>query len=340
MADFDIAKPVDALKIGDIPQWFRDVQIVLKDLIQREHATVAGTLAAITGAEHKSGSAKAYVQDAAPTKRPDTSTNLGADDAGRIWFDSDDDYLMHIHDGTDWDTTIETMINAMDGLNLAENFAIGTDKFTVAAEDGDTAIDGDTTIGGTLDVTGIATLGDGSKLASDAAPDADEDIVNKKYVDDRIKGWFYVREEQASGTAGGASTATFTARTLNTEKYNSINGASLAANRITLPAGTYRMMASAPCFCSATSPATHQLRIKSVSGTSIEQYGPAEFGWLYGVTTVCQSKSTLNAFVVLDQETTLELQHCSNAVRATYGWGYAGNLGTEVYAEIEIWKLV
>ena len=337
MADFDITKPVDALKIGDIPQWFRDVQIVLKDLIQREHATVGGTLAAITGAEHKSGSAKAYVQDAAPTKRPDTSTNLGADDAGRIWFDSDDDYLMHIHDGTNWNTTIETMINAMDGLNLAEDFAIGTDKFTVAAVNGNTAIGGNATIGGTLAVTGITTLGDGSKLASAAAPDADAEIANKKYVDDRIKGWFYARDEKSQGTSAGDSTTSWAARTLNTEKYNSITGASLAADQITLPVGTYRVSARAPSWGDA---GRSQIRLKSISGTAIEEYGSSSISWISGETYPFKDDSLLTAFIVLDAITVLELQHKAQFVEADVGLGRNANHGTEVYAEIEIWKLV
>lgn len=45
---------------------------------------------------------------------------------------------------------------------------------------------GDITIGGALNVTGIVTLGDGSLLATSAAPTTDAMIANKKYVDDQI----------------------------------------------------------------------------------------------------------------------------------------------------------
>ena len=45
---------------------------------------------------------------------------------------------------------------------------------------------GAATVGGTLGVTGVATIGDTSKLATSAAPAADAQIANKKYVDDQI----------------------------------------------------------------------------------------------------------------------------------------------------------
>ena len=47
---------------------------------------------------------------------------------------------------------------------------------------------GDAEISGALDVTGIATLGDGSLLKTSAAPTTDAMIANKKYVDDNAGG--------------------------------------------------------------------------------------------------------------------------------------------------------
>ena len=49
----------------------------------------------------------------------------------------------------------------------------------------DLVVDGLATIGETLGVTGIATIGDGSQLATSAAPTTDPMIVNKKYADDQ-----------------------------------------------------------------------------------------------------------------------------------------------------------
>jgi hypothetical protein len=59
--------------------------------------------------------------------------------------------------------------------------AINTDKFTVAAATGNTAV------AGTLGVTGVATLGDSSQMATSAAPTADADLANKKYVDEVVQ---------------------------------------------------------------------------------------------------------------------------------------------------------
>ena len=66
--------------------------------MSKEHVSLA---AASAGGEHKAGSAKAYHQSGAPTLRPDGTTSLGADDAGRLWVDSDDDKL-YKWDGSAW----------------------------------------------------------------------------------------------------------------------------------------------------------------------------------------------------------------------------------------------
>jgi hypothetical protein len=59
-------------------------------------------------------------------------------------------------------------------------------------------------------------------------------------------GYLSVRDEKASATAGGNAVVGAQTRTLNTVVANTIPGASLSANQITLPAGTYRVRASAP----------------------------------------------------------------------------------------------
>jgi len=55
--------------------------------------------------------------------------------------------------------------------------------------------------------------------------------------------YMLVSHEEASGVNGDTTTGTTTreSRTLNTEKFNSISGASLSANQVTLPAGTYKV---------------------------------------------------------------------------------------------------
>ena len=70
---------------------------------------------------------------------------------------------------------------AVTGGNLTldtNDIAVNTDKFTV---DGAT---GNTLVAGTFESTGIATLADASVTKTTAAPGADAQIANKKYVDD------------------------------------------------------------------------------------------------------------------------------------------------------------
>ena len=56
------------------------------------------------------------------------------------------------------------------------------------------------------------------------------------------------RDEKTVGTGGGTSTAGTNTRTLNTVQYNGISGASLSSNQITLPAGTYSLLALCPSY--------------------------------------------------------------------------------------------
>lgn len=70
----------------------------------KEHETPA---ASGVGGEHKAGSAVSYYQAAAPTLRPDGSTSLDSDDAGRVWVDSDDK-VIYIWDGNSWEPLLAT----------------------------------------------------------------------------------------------------------------------------------------------------------------------------------------------------------------------------------------
>jgi hypothetical protein len=58
-------------------------------------------------------------------------------------------------------------------------------------------------------------------------------------------------ETQANGTTGGAgATGSFQKRTLNTTLVNNITGCSIASSVITLPAGTYNVIANQPFYAS------------------------------------------------------------------------------------------
>lgn len=155
-----------------------------------------------------------------------------------------------------------------------------------------------------------------------------------------------VRDEKASGTDGGACVATAmpTAQTrvLNTVVHNTIAGASLASNQITLPAGTYLIDASAP-----SSQNQHRAFLYNVTDAAITALGTCEnvflnatYSGVLGIDTAL-TRSRVLTVVTLAATKSIELRHFTSEARATTGLGAAiGNAGqNEVYSEVLIRKL-
>jgi len=144
----------------------------------------------------------------------------------------------------------------------------------------------------------------------------------------------HVCDIKPSGTDGGTFTGgADRTRTLNTTKTNEISGASLAANQITLPAGTYHISAKAPA---------HR-----VTGHQ---------AWLYdttGATTIISGRSTwassgydghtdslIEGRFTLGVSSVLEIRHRSIISRSTDGFGFAaGYASEERYTDVLIWKI-
>lgn len=81
----------------------REHKEAVRERIAKEHVMTTGTGTNTLHGWHLSGSARGYVQTGTgPTTRPDGSTSLGASDAGRVWFDSGEDYTPHVWTGTAW----------------------------------------------------------------------------------------------------------------------------------------------------------------------------------------------------------------------------------------------
>lgn len=97
------AKPAGSRspKYGDDD--IREHKQAVRERIAKEHVMTTGTGTVALHGWHLSGSARGYVQTGTgPTTRPDGSTSLGASDAGRVWFDSGEDYTPHVWDGSSW----------------------------------------------------------------------------------------------------------------------------------------------------------------------------------------------------------------------------------------------
>lgn len=142
----------------------------------------------------------------------------------------------------------------------------------------------------------------------------------------------HVRDEKAQNTQGGTFTSgAWRTRDLNTSKVNTITGASLGSNQITLPAGTYFIEASAPALLVDA----HQAKLYNVTDTADVIIGTSEYS---GTADSVGGRSHVIGQFTLSAAKTLELQHRCATTRATNGFGAAGNFTTEVYSEVKIWR--
>jgi len=140
----------------------------------------------------------------------------------------------------------------------------------------------------------------------------------------------HVRQEETSGTnAATGSAATWNVRVLNTVKTNLITGASLATNQITLPAGTYRIRASA----GAVDIDRHQLRFRNVTDGTTAVNGTSE---LSNDGDYSMTNSLLYGRFTIAAEKDFELQHYTE-LTSSASLGNATSSGqVEVYAEVYI----
>lgn len=146
----------------------------------------------------------------------------------------------------------------------------------------------------------------------------------------------HVRDEKATGTAGGTFTAgALRTRDLNTVKTNEIVGASLASNQITLPAGTYFIDAEAPAYIVGE----HKALLRNVTDGTNTIIGSNEF-----VGTGAQASSfcrVMGRFTIAAAKV-FEIQHYAQNTGATTGFGRQTSLAgafTEVYTDVKIWKV-
>ena len=146
----------------------------------------------------------------------------------------------------------------------------------------------------------------------------------------------YYEDQKAANTAGGsaAGTATYYTRELNTEVYDSI-GASLASNKVTLPAGTYMFEGMCPAFRVAQ----HKCRLYNVTAATVIAYGTSEYTAV-GSGDLITTKSVVLAKVTFASSTAVRLEHAISNSTTTSDYGRAANLtGSEVYSTLKIWKL-
>jgi hypothetical protein len=84
-ANWDETHPADGDPFPSGDTEIRDLRIGLRARLNKEHRAMA---ASTVGGEHIAGSAMVYIQSGTPTKRPDGSTTLDANDLGRLWYNT------------------------------------------------------------------------------------------------------------------------------------------------------------------------------------------------------------------------------------------------------------
>ena len=144
-------------------------------------------------------------------------------------------------------------------------------------------------------------------------------------------------DQKATNTAGGTFTSgAWQTRTLQTTVINNIASCSLAANVISLPAGSYRIQASAPAF----SVEAHQIRFANTTD-SIFYYGSNSRSPTANPDSD-MNFSLLTTYVTITGTKSFELQHRCVSTRATDGFGTLTNFGVGtfcVYAQLEIQRV-
>lgn len=145
----------------------------------------------------------------------------------------------------------------------------------------------------------------------------------------------HAQDQKAANTSGGDfNSGAWRTRVLNTVVTNTIAGASLASNQITLPAGTYEIDALAPAF----QVSRHKAALYDTTGAAYLLYGTSEATASVG--TDASTLSYVRGRFTIAVQSVLELRHQCEITKATYGLGVESNFGViEIYAEVVIRKV-
>ena len=148
--------------------------------------------------------------------------------------------------------------------------------------------------------------------------------------------YMHVRDEKAQGTDAGSSLAGVNIRVLNTVVSNTISGASLSSNRVTLPSGSYLITGRAP----AIKANDHKGYLYNVTASSLAITGST--AWHNNSSFMAQTDTHLTGIVTISGTTVFEFRHLIQSALATEGLGigtYSAAAGVEVFAELLITKV-
>ena len=160
---------------------------------------------------------------------------------------------------------------------------------------------------------------------------SDIDVPSKFYKQIMI-----INDTKAAGTDGGTFTnGADRTRVINTTDTNTISGASLSSNQVTLPAGTYSIYATAPAFfVDAHIALWYNVTDSVLVKTGSEGYSGSSGNY---ATTI----SIISGIFAITKTTVFELRHRCNTSQVNNGFGVGTNLNGNScnYSQIKIEKL-
>jgi hypothetical protein len=145
--------------------------------------------------------------------------------------------------------------------------------------------------------------------------------------------YILIRDEKATTTAGGTFTSgSWQTHNLTTEVADTGTHAAVAANQVTLQAGTYRFKGRGMGY----KVDNHQVRLQNITAGTTVAFGTNARAAAAGDDV---TMSEVEGRVTIVGATVFELQARCSATRATDGYGPANSFGgTEVYASLEFWR--
>lgn len=146
----------------------------------------------------------------------------------------------------------------------------------------------------------------------------------------------HVADERSSGTAGDSLSATnYVTRTLNTVKTNTISGASVASNTITLPAGTYFFDVTAQ----ASDCGSNHIRLRNTTDSSTALMGSTGWVGYPGAHSSITAPSILMGQVTITSPKSFQIQHYCKEYSGTGGVPSTDGTEKEIYLNVIIRKI-
>lgn len=224
-----------------------------------------------------------------------------------------------------------------DGLNVTNYAVVGAQIADVTNGTEDAVFFFQTMVAGSLATRGY--IGNGLVIGSPTGGDSGAGTINAQGeiqkngqsvhpMLDNYGQW----QHQSTGDGGSFSSGSWRTRDISTEVSNNITGASVVSNQLSLPAGTYYFRAWGIGFrCDG-----HQIRLQDVTNTATLALGStprSPSGENVGTESSASGKFTLAGTA------SIELQHRGASSRSIDGFGQDPGFGTQVYANLEVWRL-